>query len=342
LKQTATITIGQADVHGSPNRYEAHRDHFRTSARFGALLLFAAAVWTVEIPAGAALNITGINAATNRAEHCLTGHQPVTTLPSVQPSRFRSVMQSRQAIDATTALWFHGGHWPVSLTGGSQACWYGGRVIGTFPSSTSWDAFHHTGGFSFRNPNFAVVGLRVHNYGDAIDIFSGADNFRISDVHLSFIHDDCIQNDELYSGVIESSLLDGCYVALSARPTAGRRTDGRSNTWTIRNSLIRLQPMPTVYRGRAPGHGGFFKWDTAGRAPKIIVRNTMFRADQRPNHQTLGLPVGTNVTCSNDTMVWLGKGRFPEHLPKCFRITTDRRIWDRAVARWNDAHPFNP
>jgi hypothetical protein len=81
----------------------------------------------------------------------------------------------------------------------------------------------------------------------------------------------------------------------------------------MRNSLLRLQPMPTVYKGPAPGHGGFFKWDDdAHRSPKLALFGNVFRVDQLPNHGSLGLPDGYSVTCANNTIVWLGHGAFPE------------------------------
>ena len=84
---------------------------------------------------------------------------------------------------------------------------------------------------------------------------------------------------------------------------------------TISNSLVRLQAMPTVYSGSAAGHGGFFKWDDAGgTSPKLNITNTIFRADQDTNHQDLNLPAGYDVTCSHNTMVWLGAGAVPGHL----------------------------
>ena len=43
--------------------------------------------------------------------------------------------------------------------------------------------------------------------------------------------------------------------------------------------------------------------------------------------------------CSSDlTIVWLGQGSFPEPLPACFTVTTDKTVWDNAVAAWNAAH----
>ena len=281
--------------------------------------------------------------ALDRSVRCLTGRRAGDTVSGFRTDRFTSDIPASTGVDALGALWLQTDNWPVSFGGGSGGCFLGGDIIGTYPQSTPWSTFHHTGGLNFTNPDFTIAGLRVHNIGDGIRVRAGADNFRITGVHLSFIHDDCVENDQLYSGVVEDSLLDGCYVAFSARPSSGDSVDGHRNTETFRDNVVRLQPMPTVYKGRAPGHGGFFKWDDDGhRAPSLVVQDNVFRVDQRPNHQNLGLPAGYKVTCSNNVVVWLGKGRYPDKLPKCFRVTRDRKVWDRAVARWQAAHPLNP
>jgi hypothetical protein len=69
----------------------------------------------------------------------------------------------------------------------------------------------------------------------------------------------------------------------------------------------------------------------------------VFRADQLPNHGSLGLPDGYQVSCANNTIVWLGHGAFPEAaswLAKCpdTRIVTTGSTWDDAVAFWNARH----
>ena len=101
--------------------------------------------------------------------------------------------------------------------------------------------------------------------------------------------------------------------------------------------------MPTVYKGTAPGHAGFFKWNETGRSPKLSLIGNVFRVDQKQNHGTLGLPVGYEVSCANNTIVWLGTGTFPgaaSWLAKCpdTRIVTTRATWDDAVALWTAVH----
>ncbi|MEP6623090.1 MAG: hypothetical protein ABJC79_01480, partial [Acidimicrobiia bacterium] len=139
-------------------------------------------------------------------------------------------------------------------------------------------------------------------------------------------------------------LFDGCYVGISTRPSSSdTSSDGHTNTLTMNNDLLRLQPMPTVYKGPAPGHGGFFKWDDTHRSPKLSLHGNVFRVDQTPNHGSLGLPDGYQVSCSGNTIVWLGGGAFPEAaswLSKCpdTRIVTTKSTWDDAVATWKASH----
>ena len=301
-------------------------------------------VATFGLPLAARGAVANTGATAERAAaDCLAGKVRSVAVRGLQTSRYTADIPADSAVDAQTAMWLQTDNWPVSFNGGSGSCWFGGQLFGTYPQTTRWDQFHHTGGLNFQNDRMTIVDLRVHNYGDGIRVRAGANDFTIDGAHLSFIHDDCIENDQLYSGVVQNSFLDGCYVAFSARPSSGDQVDGRTNTYTIRDNVVRLQAMPTVYKGKAPGHGGFFKWEEdAPVSPRLVVANNVFRVDSKPNHQNLGLPKGYDLKCSNNVVVWLGKGRYPDRLPKCFTVTRDRKVWDRAVAQWHAAHPTNP
>ena len=56
---------------------------------------------------------------------------------------------------------------------------------------------------------------------------------------------------------------------------------------------------------------------------------------------TMGIP-SSLVGCSNNVMVWLGQGPYPAPLPACFTVTTDRSVWDAAVATWKLRHGVVP
>ena len=251
------------------------------------------------------------------------------------------------AVDARTATWndTSSGQHPIHFHQGEGAelCWLGGSVLSNFSfETTPWTFWHNQAGMRVRTPGFTVEALRVDNEGDGIGFSTEtANDWTVRGVHLSRIHDDCIENDYMHNGLVEDSLLDGCYVAFSARNSDG--TDGHLNTETIRSSLVRLQPMPTVYSGGAPGHGGFFKWPTStadGVGPNLVIENTIFRVDQLPNHGSLGLPdPPVGLSCANNVIVWLGAGPYPAALPSCFTITTEVAVWDDAVAGWAARHP---
>jgi hypothetical protein len=106
--------------------------------------------------------------------------------------------------------------------------------------------------------------------------------------------------------------------------------------------------MEKVYKdsGLIPGHGPFFKWNKVdNKSPQLSLHNNIFRVDQPSNSSSgLGLPEGKLAICSNNIVVWLGEGVYPDSLPntfngqECFSITTDKTIWDNAVQEWMDRH----
>ena len=268
---------------------------------------------------------------------------PTRTISGAQTARFTSTLNPNERVNADAASWAPSTTmpYPVYFDANADSCWDGGRITGTFPVATTWSKYHDTAGIGVIGPNIVINHPRIFNVGDGIRIRDDADNFRVQDAYLSYIHDDCVENDDLFNGTITNSFLDGCYVAFSTRRSDGSSVDGHNNTETISNSLVRLQAMPTVYSGTAAGHGGFFKWDTSAShtSPKLVITNSIFRADQDTNHQDLNLPTGYDVTCSGNTMVWLGTGAFPGNLPSCFALTTDRSVWDNAARAWGQAHP---
>lgn len=271
---------------------------------------------------------------------------PTPTRDLIGPqTEFTETVGANARIDASAATWTGTVSYPVYFNAGDDACWDGGTITGTYGVSTTWDTFHGNAGVGFAGARFTLDRPRVFNYGDGIRARTGSSDFLIKHAYLAYIHDDCVQNDDLLVGAIEDSYLDGCYVGLSARRSSGTTFDGRFNTWSISRSLVRLQAMPTVYSGGAAGHGGFFKWDeNAPVSPRLSVTNSIFRADQTTNHGNLNLPAGYPVTCSGNTVVWLGPGAFPgaaswsSACPDTV-ITTDRSVWDARARSWDIAHP---
>jgi hypothetical protein len=240
-------------------------------------------------------------------------------------------------VSGSDATWRGRTHYAVELTGDSRVCVSGGTFIGTWPRDTSWKQMHGTSAIVLDGPRATVEDVTVRGYGDSIRMMENAGHFVVRRVHLSFSRDDCIENDWLLTGTVTGSLLDGCYNAFSARSYEDV-PDGDDHIWTIRSSLVRLEPMPRTYHDEEPipGTAGFFKWDEHG--PRLVLEDNVFRADQAAGPVGLGIPKDKLKSCSGNTMVWLGKGRYPGHLPNCFKLTRDKAVWDKAVADWHEAH----
>jgi hypothetical protein len=124
--------------------------------------------------------------------------------------------------------------------------------------------------------------------------------------------------------------------------------NGAGRVLRIRNSLVRLEPMPGPDGGSADGlgHGGFFKWHlwndpAASLSPQLALHGNVFMAERvgQVGAERMGVPPGQLVSCSDNVMVWLGPGPYPAPLPPCFTVTTHRRVWDDAVADWESRHP---
>jgi hypothetical protein len=280
------------------------------------------------------------------------------TLSGLRSSTYETGSLSTSAkVDATTAQFLvdQGTNVPVRVGGGNGICWSGGEVLGQFPPSTSWSTMHDKYGM-IPGSGSSANGIKIQNvtifsYGDGIsfDVQDDA-NWSIKNVHVKYSRDDCIENDFLNAGTIDSTFLDGCYDAVSAQEYTGS-PNGNNNIVTISNSLLRLQSMDAVYGGAVPNHNAFWKWSTIG--PSLALYNNVFRADG-PSREGNGAqmwmapPPGKLADCRNNVMVWLGSGSYPETLPTtfngqpCFTIMTGAaglQYWNTAVANWYAHHP---
>ena len=274
-----------------------------------------------------------------RRQVCPTTMGRNVVLSGLQADRYADKTYSvATRLDVRKARWRGQYSYAIAAGGTRRICVSGGLIEGTWANATSWKTMHGTGAIVLDAPGATVEDVRIHGYGDSIRLVDRSQNFTVRRVNLSFSRDDCIENDWLHSGTVSDSLLDGCYNAFSARTYAGQNhvSNGDNHVWTVRNSLVRLQPMPRTYKGHGPGTAGFFKWDKL--SPKIVLTGNVFRADMPASSVGLGIPAGKLARCSHNVMVWLGNGRYPDPLPRCFRVTRDVRVWNRAAARWLRHH----
>jgi hypothetical protein len=274
---------------------------------------------------------------------CLAGSGPLITLRGTRTTEYNErTLAPGTRIDARAATFLgsSSANYPISLDGAGAICFAGGNVKGQYDRTLGWETMHdmNNAGVAFASPT-TVDGVRVDDVTDGLRP-RGRGPFTIRNVWLSYIRDDCVENDHLEGGLIEDSLFDGCYVALSERPSDTTPIDRRGDLVTIRDSLIRLQPMPGPRNGSPSdlGNGALFKW--SDEATKLALHDDVFLVEQvgQDGPDTMGIPK-TLASCSNNLMVWLGPGDYPAPLPSCFTVTRDRRKWDDAVARWKMTHP---
>lgn len=244
-------------------------------------------------------------------------------------------------------------NWPLGFDGTGPACWYGGRYQGVWDdtnANVTWgNTYHHAGAMNIRMGNFLAEGFRADNQGDGITMTHAGATFHIRGVHLSNMHDDCVENDALYSGITEDSFFNGCYSGFSA-DSHNDSSNGSNNTWLIENNLLRMKPFPTVHRVSyftdrgcsLPNHMHIFKgwWRPASPGPKVVLKNNIFKFDIRPCDTYPVIPPGMPLAqCSNNIIVYTGPGNFPQPIPPCFTITRDASVWNNAVTKWKQTHP---
>ncbi len=290
---------------------------------------------------------------------CLARTGPRLDVTGPQVGEYHESPAANTVIDASTATWngiaTNGGYedWPITVGGPGPVCWYGGNYKGawddTDPTITWENPYHHSGGFSVNAPNTLVEGLRIDNQGDGVDINTTGTNFVLRGIHLSNIHDDCIQDDGLNSGMVEDSYLESCYVGFSAAYYNLPPGTGTNNTLEIDNTLEHSSCSVPYYPKADSCYGLWFKgWYETTIGPKLILNNDIFRLDQLSGDlafsggSTYTVPPNADlVSCSNNIIVWTGPGAFPYPLPGCFRVTTDLSVWNNAVAKWKADHPAN-
>lgn len=267
------------------------------------------------------------------------------TLTTAQVPYINYKIPANTRIDLRSINYIGSTYKPLRLQGYENSCASGGMIMGSFPLSTDWSTMHDTYALDIRAPNFLLENVRVHNYGDCVSMWEGSTNFTVRGLYCSQIRDDMVSNDHGYAGTIEDSLFDGGYVFFSDRSWSAAASGAVT---VIRNNLVRLQHFEQTFSGK-PGHGWFWKQDTADAAVKLRLHGNIFMAEAPSIHGTHVLEPTSILSCKkadgspDNTIVWLGAGAYPrpdELKTGCFKLTTDRAVWDAAVANWKARHGY--
>jgi hypothetical protein len=242
-------------------------------------------------------------------------------------------------------------HYPLALgkyDPGNATCVVGGSVVGRQSRNHTWQTMKSSldgDGLNFKSDGGIIDGIRIDNVEDGIGTIGGdPEGIMIRNAYMSYIRDDCIENDAVVGLIVKDSLLDGCFFGLSERPGASGspRPAPPGERTLLDGVLLRLQPMPyDTTKARCGtdglGTGGFFKW--SDYANKLTVRNSVLLADRTTVRCAIPLNFPATGTYENVTLVWLGQGNYPGRLPATgVTVTRDRQVWDRARADWLQRH----
>ena len=260
----------------------------------------------------------------------------------LQQTRLR--LEGSTTIDASEARWIvanigsETNRYPVFTEGGTDVTLIGGTIDGLIPLDMDWrEAYVNSAaifarGFdSIRIRDWSIDrawdGIRVH--GDR------SDTFEISNVYMSRIRDDAVENDMGLSGTIKDSFFDGVFVGLSTTDENTGNMNG--NTITLDNVLMRIEPY--LYRGVST-HGSPFKVWT--HSPKMDINDSVI-AIQNPNHfdqERLRIAWDLVENSSNNFYLNLSDTPFPKNYPlpqKGFTVLQGqeaRDYWATASAEW--------
>ncbi len=243
-------------------------------------------------------------------------------------------------VDARTGISLTSGERALEI-GSSRAadggCYLGWTTIGQQSPTLTWRQMHDDiTGSALRvyGSNYVVDGLRARNVEDAFDP-RGGEGFEVRNMWTEYVRDDCIENDERRAGTVSDSLFDGCYTFFSEQEAG----DVAGETLVFDRVLVRLQPMPGPRGTSDPtilGHGSFFKKFDDGGRHEPIIRNSVFFLEDDCYSGCKDWPAGT--AASNVVVVWVGEGDFPMSVLPGMTLTTDRSVWDDAVAEWKFRH----
>jgi hypothetical protein len=244
-------------------------------------------------------------------------------------------------------------------------CFSGGVIIGTQPENATWGETKRQGGgyaISINGKGAIVERVRIHNHHDGLVPYR-SDGFVLRDSWMSYMRDDCIENDGHAEGTVQGNLFDGCYVFYSGTNGVldGAVGAGADGSVRIEGNLIRMQNMPGPYVRRQPlgdrtssGYGEVIK--TRGgddRVPNLVMRHNVLAFDEPPGGRKLQTKFNGRhvriVDCANNTILWLGSGPFPGDLPAgredCFTVISGsdaQERWETLRQQWIDAHPEIP
>ena len=235
--------------------------------------------------------------------------------------------------------------YPLQIRDSPAVTLLGGLFSGQVPLLSDWqNTYCNSTGVLLRDSFGAIFeGLRMRRVWDAIRITEGSSGFQLRGSWISEVRDDCIENDYLNGGLVEDTLLDGCFSGLSMRPPEGEERSAAGGPFVLRGVLMRMQGYP--YKAQIQ-EGPPFKVDET--LAEIEVYDSILVMGNRDTVSQLRLTIGwTRIgQCSGNLLLWIAETPWPKKFarpPDCFRLVEGpeaRALWQEARRNWIDCHPL--
>lgn len=239
---------------------------------------------------------------------------------------------------------------PFTVRDAPYVCVSGGVYSPGIPDDEpDWELYHHSQGVYLRDAVSPVVErVTILESGDGVRFKENTQAWTFRDSYVQHAGDDAIENDQLYSGLVDDVLVDWAFVFLSCRLDTADRGAGYppGGTVVVRDSLVALRPQVGAYSATNEG-GRFFKWekhDTPGcllelRDNVFLVEAGEYASLYLDPSDDPDLDYESLIHSSGNIIVWLGDGDYPAPLPAGFTLTRDIGVWHAARDAWFDRHP---
>ena len=220
-----------------------------------------------------------------------------------------------------------------------RTCIVGGTYGTNLRLSASWAKSHNASGLYFASsPRVTVegvaVGVRGKIVGDAFTFKQDTDGWVVKDSYVQRAGDDAFEADRFSPGTFDDNLVDSAFTGMSVRQEKRSHTKKHRYTVNVKHSLISL-------KGKS---NDLFKVTTRGKNyARLNLKNNVFYLPNRDAGK-IERKVLNGGSCSNNTIVYTGGSKsylkyLKRNSSKCFRITTDKRVWEKARNNWFKRHP---
>ncbi len=244
--------------------------------------------------------------------------------------------------------------YPISIQDNDDVSWNGGIILGEVPLNSPYTpTYCNSTALLNRNADRnSYTGLRMGGGAwDCVRFGSNSDDFVLSGSWISQCRDDCVENDGLNSGIVEDTLLEGCFSGFSFDPGNGDPNLGTGEHMQINNVILSMK----AYDKRTaptdplePGHQHFTK--AQGNIEiTFSITDSVFIASEIPftSDSRLSTVIANATTCDNNIVLWTGNGDIPAIyttlLPaSCFDFYAGELaqvVADELRVNWIDCHP---